>query len=116
MNGEGSFKQIAVTTAYAMTPLILTKIILIVLSQFLTYNEQALYSIIMWIGWIWFALLLFIGIMTIHQFSVSKTCVTVLLACVAAVIILILVLVLFALVGKLTGFVSVLWRELMLRL
>lgn len=115
VNGEGSMKHIAQTTSYALVPLILSRVLLIAMSHVLTYDEQALYTMVSVIGWLWFGLLLFVGIMTIHQFSVSKTVVTVVLAGVAAVIILLLLLVLFALVGKLAGFSSILWRESMLR-
>lgn len=115
VNGEGSLKHIAQTTSYALIPLIFTRILLVAMSHILTYNEQVLYTMVSAIGWIWFGLLLFIGIMTIHQFSVPKTVLTILLAAVAAVIILLLLLVLFALVGKLTGFTSILWRESLLR-
>ncbi len=115
MNGDGSMKHIAQTTAYALIPLALSRVVLILLSHILTYNEQVLYTLIAALGWIWFAVLLFTGIMTIHQFSVLKTVVTVILAVIAAVIILLLVLVLFALVGKLAGFSSIVWREFLLR-
>jgi len=115
VNGEGSLKHIAQTTSYALIPLILTRILLVAMSHILTYNEQVLYTMVSAIGWIWFGFLLFIGIMTIHQFSVPKTLFTVILAAVAAVVILLLVLVLFALVGKLAGFTSILWRESLLR-
>lgn len=111
MNGEGTFGQIAVTTAYSLVPLILTQSVLIVMSHFLTYNEQTVYTLIVWLGWIWFGFLLISGIMTIHQFSLAKTVVTMILACVAAIILLILSLALMDLISKLIGFVSVLLRE-----
>lgn len=116
MDGEGTLGQIAVTTAYALVPLILTRSVLIVLSHFLTFNEQTVYTMILWLGWIWFGLLLISGIMTVHQFTLSKTIVTMLIAIVAAIILLILSLALMDLVSKLIGFVSVLIREWRLRL
>ena len=65
---------------------------------------------------LWTALLLLIGIMTVLQFSMSKTIFTVLIASVGIVIMLFLFLLFVSIVQQLKSFIDLLWTELSMRM
>lgn len=77
VDGEGSFGDIAMVTAYAVVPLVIIQLPLVLLSHVITLQEQPFYQILDAVSVLWFALLLFCGILTIHQFSVGKTILTI---------------------------------------
>ena len=115
MDGEGSFRDIAITTAYALTPLVLINIPMIILSNFITKEEIAFYALLNSISIGWAALLLFVGIMTVHQFSVSKTLATIAIAVVGMVVILFLGLLFVSILQQVLAFLTVLYKEIAMR-
>lgn len=116
MDGEGTLKDIYITSAYALVPLILLNIPLIVMSNIITIEEGSLYFVINSFAVIWAAFLMFIGIMTIHQYSVAKTILTILIAVVGMAGIIFLVLLFFALIQQFINFVYIFYKEFALRL
>ena len=115
MDGEGSFKDIYIATAYALVPQVLVDIPMLLLSQVLVREEGRIYQALAMLGIVWTGLLLFTGLMTIHQHSFFKTLTTVLIAVVAMAAILFLVLLLFALIQQLVNFLYVFYKEIDLR-
>ena len=115
MDGEGSFRDIAITTAYALMPLVLINIPMIILSNFITKEEIAFYALLNSISIGWAALLLFVGIMTVHQFSVSKTLATIAIAVVGMVVILFLGLLFVSILQQVLAFLTVLYKEIAMR-
>jgi hypothetical protein len=116
MDGEGSFRDIYISTAYALVPLILLNIPMIILSRIIVLEEQRIYDALGFLAVIWVAFLLFSGLMTIHQYSMGKTVVTVILAIVGMAAILFLFLLFFALIQQLMNFVYIFYKEMTLRL
>lgn len=115
MNGEGRFKDIVTVTGYAMLPLILTFIPAILLSQVVADDEQAFYYLILAAGIFWFIMLVLIGIMTVHNYSLGKTLVTLVFTFVAMLIIIFVALLLFSLIGQVVSFVESIYNEILLR-
>lgn len=115
MDGEGSFKDIYIATAYALVPQVLVDIPMLLLSQVLVREEGRIYQALAMLGIVWTGLLLFTGLMTIHQHSFFKTLTTVLIAVVAMAAILFLVLLFFALIQQLVNFLYVFYKEIDLR-
>lgn len=116
MNGEGRFKDIVTVVGYAMLPLTLTFVPAILLSQVVASDEEAFYYMLMAIGIIWFVFLLLIGIMTIHNYTLGKTLLTMLLTFVAMLIIIFVAMLLITLIGQVVSFVRSLYNEIMLRM
>jgi tetratricopeptide (TPR) repeat protein len=116
MNGEGKFKEIVMVTGYSLLPVLITQILLIFFSHIVTLDEMAFYHVINTIGFIWSAGLLFVGIMTIHQYTPGKTVVTILLTFVVMAIIIFLALLIFSLAQQMLVFGSTLYREISFRL
>ncbi len=73
MDGKGSFKDIVIATAFALTPLIIIYIPLIILSNFITTDEGSFYYFFSSLAIVWAAVLLLIGTMTVHQYTLFKT-------------------------------------------
>lgn len=115
VDGEGGFTDIVITSAFALVPLILLNLPLILVSRIITGDELALYNVVSAVSVVWTCLLLLLGIMTLHQFTLLKTVVTVLIALLGMVIMLFLFLLFFALVQQMINFIIQIYTELSLR-
>jgi len=116
MDGEGKFKEIVVAAGYALIPLVLVQIPLILLSNISTAKEAAFYYLLESIAFGWVAWLLFVGMQTVHQYSVSKTIVTMLLTVVVIGIFIFLAMLFFALLQQMLVFVTTIYREIVFRI
>ncbi len=116
MDGEGSFRDIYISTAYSMLPLILFTLIQTVLSWFLTQDGQQIYDLLGTVGLLWTGFMMFIGMMTVQQYTIKKTIFTIIIAFVGMLVVLFLFLLFFALIQQLINFIYVLYTEFSLRL
>lgn len=116
MDGEGSFKDIFIATAYALVPLVLINIPLILVSRMLILEEGSFYSFFLSVSVFWSGALIVLGTMTVHQYSMAKTIVTSLLIIVGMGLIIFIGLLFFSLLQQMFGFVYVIYRELAFRL
>lgn len=114
-DGEGKFKDICIFTAYALVPLIVVQIIKIPLSNSLQLEEASFYTMIEYIGWIWFALLLLVGNITTHQYTLSKTLLITVCTIAGMCIIIYILLLFFNMFQQMLGFVLTLMQEINLR-
>jgi hypothetical protein len=115
MDGEGKFTEIVMATAYSLLPMVIIYFPMTWLSNYMTLEESAFYHFFNMSAKIWFLWLLFIGTMTIHQYSVRKTLVTMGLTLVAMGIIIFLGLLFFSLAQQVIAFVYTITRELQFR-
>lgn len=115
VDGEGSLKDIMITTAYALVPLILLNVPLIFVSNIITVEEVPLYNLVLAISVLWSALLLFIGIMTVHQFTVMKTLSTILIALVGMLVIIFLAVLFASVLQMAASYIAFLYKELSMR-
>jgi len=114
-NGEGRFKDIIMAICYAVTPLILTLVPATILSNFLSYEETGFYHMLLSVGVFYFVLLVFIGLLTVHNYTVVKTIATIFLTFIALLVIVFLVSLLFTMWQQLVGFVMSLYTEIIFR-
>ncbi|KQY84014.1 hypothetical protein ASD24_09465 [Paenibacillus sp. Root52] len=115
MEGEGKFKEIVLATGYSLIPLILIYAPMIVISRFMVQEETAFYYLLTTIAFIWFVLLLFIGTMTVHQYTVIKTIITMVLTVIVMGIIIFLGALVFSMLQQLFEFGYNIYRELIFR-
>ncbi|WP_337104413.1 YIP1 family protein [Paenibacillus sp. YIM B09110] len=115
MDGEGKFKEIVIATGYAMLPLILLYLPNLLLSNVITLREASFYYLLESVATLWFVWLMFIGTMTVHQYTVMKTIMTMLLTIVVMGVIIFLGLLFFSLIQQIVGFVYTIYQELSLR-
>jgi hypothetical protein len=72
MNGKGRLSDVYVATVYAFTPAIVCNAIGIVISQFMTYDEGALYYTLLAIAMIWSIMLVLVAMMQVHDYTLLK--------------------------------------------
>lgn len=116
MEGEGRMKDIAIAVGYAMTPMIVCFNIATIVSQYVTQDEAAFYSIIMAIGIAYSLLMILMGIMQVHNYTLGKTLLTILLTFIAMFIIIFIVLLFVDLIGQVYSFFYSIYQELIFRL
>ena len=115
-DGEGTFKDICKFTSYALLPLSLVQLILIPLSHAMSLQESSFYMMILNIGIIWTGLLLFIGMLVTHQYTVLKAALIAVVTLLGMCVIIYIMLLFFNLIQQIIGFVITFWRELSLRM
>lgn len=114
-DGEGTFKDICIATAYSLTPLIIVQVIKLPLSNILLLEEASFYQMINYIGILWFVFLLILGNVVTHQYSLSKTILISVCTVVGMCIIAFIMLLFFNLFQQMAGFVATLLQEIELR-
>ncbi|WP_308639347.1 Yip1 family protein [Paenibacillus silvisoli] len=115
MEGEGKFKEIVMTTGYALLPMVLINLPLTFISRFMTQEETSFYWLINSVASIWFILLLFIGIMTVHQYTPAKAVLTLALTVVAMGFVVFLGTLAFSLGLQIYWFIYDVYREIIFR-
>lgn len=115
MDGEGKFKEIVLAAAYALTPILLIYVPTTIWSNFMTVEESAFYYLLNSIAIVWFLFLFFVGTMTIHQYSVVKTVVTIFLTILAMGFIIFLAMLFFSLMQQIYSFVHTIYTEFVYR-
>jgi len=113
MDGEGRFVDIAMVTAYSLIPMILVFIPATILSNFFVADEAAFYYMIVSISIIWFAVLLIVGIMTVHDYTVLKTVATIVLTVLSMAIILFLLIMFTMILQNFYTFIFSIYVELL---
>lgn len=115
MNGEGRMKDIAIAIGYGCAPLIPAFLLATAMSHFITEEEAAFYSMVIGLGIAYGAILVLIGIMQVHNYTLSKTLQTLLLTFVAVLIIIFVALLLADLIGQVINFIRSLYIEIIFR-
>lgn len=112
MNGSGKLSDIFIMTCYSLTPLILFGFIRTLLSNVIILEEGPILTAFYYIGVVWFCYLVFCGLCTIHEYTVSRNILTLLVTLVAAIIIIFLVILYFTLMQTVIGFISTIMTEI----
>lgn len=115
MDGEGKFTEIVKVTAYSLTPIVIVYIPMTFISRYMAQEETAFYYLMLSIASLWFVWLLFVGIMTIHQYTVMKTIVTMVLTIIVMGIIVFLGALVLSMLQQIYDFIYNIYRELLFR-
>jgi hypothetical protein len=115
MDGEGKFKEIVMATGYALVPLVIIYVPMTIASRFMVKEETAFYYLMMTISTIWFLVLLFVGTMTVHQYSAFKTIITMALTVIVMGIIVFLGTLVLSMLQQMADFFINIYRELIFR-
>lgn len=115
MDGEGTMKDIYVATAYALRPYIITAIPLWLLSHCLSADEAFIYTTFHFIVMVWMLALMFFGMLTTHDYSLSKAIVVTILTLVGMCLMLFLALTFTNIIQKVYDFVMDLHQEIIYR-
>ena len=115
MDGEGRFKDIIIAVGYGITPATVGYVFATLLSRVIADNEQAFYGLVIGIGIAYAVILVLMGIMQVHNYTLGKTLITLFLTFVAVLIIIFLALLLFNLVSQVFTFFKSIYLELIFR-
>lgn len=116
MNGEGRMKDIAVAVGYGCAPLIPVFLIATAMSHFVSEEEAAFYTLIIGAGIAYAVILVLIGIMQVHNYTLGRTLLTLFLTFVAMLIIIFVGLLLADLIGQVYNFFRSLYTEIIFRM
>jgi hypothetical protein len=116
MDGEGSFRDIVITSAFALAPFVLINIPLIIFSNVITLEEAAFYHFFDILALVWAGILLFLGTSVVHQYSMGKTFLTCICIIVGMGLIIFIALLFFSLLRQIFSFIYTIYKEIALRL
>ncbi len=111
-DGDGSFEQVYMIPAYGSVPLMAAMAFITVMSYFLTYNEAFLLTVILMIGIVWSVIAIFVGFMTVHDYSFKETAVSLIITFVFMIIAAIVALVIIIMWDQLWQFLLTLGKEM----
>lgn len=112
MNGEGRMKDIAIAIGYGCAPLTPVFLLATGLSYFITEEEAAFYTLIIACGVAYAVILVLIGIMEVHNYTLGKTLQTLLITFVAVLLIIFVTLLLVDLIGQVINFIKSIYLEI----
>ena len=116
LDGEGKIKEIFIHSTYALVPYVVSLAVSIILSNVLTLDEGAFITWITMFGLLYSGVLIFTAMMTLHNYSGTKTFICLLLTAAAMVVIAFLIILAFTLVQQIVSFAVTIWRELAFRM
>jgi len=115
-NAEGRMSDVYIATCYNLTPLIAFNLVSAFLSNFLLPDEFVFVSILGTVCSIWFVALMFISIMTIHNYTFKGTLANLLFSLVAMAVIFFLIFLFIVLMQQLYVFIMTLYTECRMRM
>ncbi|MBR3493959.1 MAG: YIP1 family protein [Clostridia bacterium] len=115
MEGEGRFKDILIAIGYSLLPMTVTTILATLVSQLVAENEEAFYTILMGVGTAYSVIMMLVGIMQIHNYTIGKTLITLFITVIAVLIIIFLALLVLNLITQVYSFLHNIYMELIFR-
>jgi len=115
MDGKGRMADIYMAIAYALVPSVFINIIMIVLSQVLTFDEGAVYWFLSGLSMAWTGLLIIAGMMMVHDYSIGKTILSSFLTVIGMGIIVFIFVIFFSLISDAIAYFVSLYKEILFR-
>lgn len=116
MEGEGNFKEIFTATGYALVPYVFLNFVAILFSRVLSLEEAELHAVIVAIGLVYTVFLMFISVMSTHDYTFGKTVLVIVIILVVIILIIFIVVLLLTLTQQMVTFVNDLYNEISLRI
>lgn len=113
LDGKGTVKEIIVVTSYSLMPIIFERILWTILTNFLLPEESAFLIILTVVSLLWSGILLIIGMIRIHEYSMGKFIGTSILSVLGIAAIAFLMVLVGILLQQLGGFVTTVFTELL---
>ena len=113
--GEGTFRQIVISSAWALWPYIVLILPVSIMTNVITLDERALYNVGMGIVWGLMAWQFFQQTKTLHSFETGKAVGVMLLTLVGMLVIWMLLGLVYALTGEIVRFVQQVVLEIYVR-
>ena len=114
--GKGTLRDVYLGTCYALFPYVLLQLPLIVLSNWITVDEAAFYTVLNMVSLVWAGGLIVCAMMQIHDYGLGKTLLFIVMTIFAMAVIIFLLLLFFTLVGDGVGYFTSIYKEITFRL
>jgi hypothetical protein len=114
-DGKGSMTEVYIATAYALAPYVLIQIPLFIFSNMVTNEEGALYVFFNSLSILWCAALLLVGLSQTHDYTMSKTVLSVVASVVGMIVIVVLCLLIFSMASEAVAYFTSFFQELIIR-
>ena len=115
MDGKGRMKDIIIAMGYALFPIVLIRLPLVLVSHVIILDEGAFYYMFGFIAYAWAAVLVFAGTMMTHEYTLGKTIITCVITVIGMGIILFIGLLFFNVISEILTFISTVYKELRFR-
>lgn len=115
LEGKGSYKEIFLVTGYSLFPIVLIGFPAVFASNYLTLDEIGIYTLVMGLAYFMTGIMLFMGILNIHEYGLLKTIMTFILTVIAMAFMAFLGLLFFDLIQQFLSFIKSVYQELRLR-
>jgi hypothetical protein len=115
-DGEGSIKDILITTGYSLLPLVLLTVPATLLTHVLSSAESGIITLLNTFAFIWVGLLLFFGIMVTQDYSFMKNILTVIVTIAGMAFIMFLIILFTTLVSDIVGLIRNIITEMSYRM
>lgn len=112
LEGSGTFKEIWIATCYSLIPLVIFQVPLNLISNVMTLSEGMFYTSFSVVFTLWTLMLVFFGMMVVHDFTVAKTFGSSLLSLGMIVIVAFLALLAFSIFQQMSMFVQTIMTEI----
>ncbi len=109
-DGEGRFRDIYIATCYSLAPLPFFVILSTVLSNI--FSDASIINLLISIGYVWVALLLFFGMLVTHNYTMPKNILMILCTIVAMVVIMFVAILFSTLMIKVATFLISIFTEI----
>lgn len=115
MDGKGKMVEIVTAIGYAVFPIPLIRLPLVFLSHLVTMDEGAFIKVFGIVSLIWAGMLVFFATSVIHEYSIKKTVVTVLITILGMGILMFIGLLFFNVIEQMINFVLTIYKEIRFR-
>ncbi len=113
--GEATFKDLLIGSAYCLAPMLIAMPIQLALTNVLTFNEQFFITVLRVVSLGWTAILIVLMIMYLNDFTFWKTIKIILWTLLTVLIAAALLFVVYVLISQLVDFVSSIYGEVVYR-
>ncbi len=115
MDGKGTFKDVYIAVGYSTVPYVMLMIPCTLISYVLVTDELSILSLVTGLALYWSIALVFLGMMTVHDYSFGKNIVVTLLTILGIAFILFILLIFFNLVGRVQSLIVNIVNEISYR-
>jgi len=115
MNGEGRLKDIAIAIGYGTVPISVVIALATVISQAIADDEQMFYFLLLGAGIVYGVIMMLVGIMQVHNYTLGKTLLTLFLTFLALLVIIFILLLLSNMIDRVFTFFRSIYTEIIFR-